>query len=179
MKTLGQLVWEARARRKWSLREVSRKVMGVSPALLSLIERDIHRPPAETIIHLAGLFRADIDRWCGAAGRLTPYSVACFAALATKSPESFRFLRDLVSKGKSELVHPFRFGKSGAEATLDYPSPEIQKAVRSAYATGAKASHHAEPYPTTANWRRSGGRCACWRMAKRKADEQWTTCSTG
>ena len=99
-KTLGQLVVAARRSRRKTLRSLAREV-DISAALLSLIERDKHRPPSRVITRLAGALGGDADQWCGLAGRIAPDIEANLAGLAKEDPESYRlFLRTLPARGR-------------------------------------------------------------------------------
>jgi len=89
MGTLGQAVYEARKRLRRTLHVLSGEI-GVSPALLSLIEQDKHVPPNELIVKLAAALGGDADQWCGLAGKLTPDAQSKLAALAKDDPIFFR-----------------------------------------------------------------------------------------
>jgi len=89
MKSLGQTIYEFRKREQKTLHALSRKI-GVSPALLSLVEQDKHVPPKELIVKLAHALNGDADRWCGLAGKITPKAEATLAEIAKNDPLFFR-----------------------------------------------------------------------------------------
>lgn len=97
---LGKAISGARAVRGKTLRGLSAEV-GVSPALLSLIEQGKHEPQPELIVTLANVLGADADGWCALAGRVQPDVESDLASLARRDPAAFKsFLRTMVDKAR-------------------------------------------------------------------------------
>jgi len=79
----------------------------ISPALLSLIERDLHVPPKEVLVRLAGVLEGDADQWCGLIGTITPDTEAALARKAVENPDFFRTM-----VGQSGVLTHGRSGRS-------------------------------------------------------------------
>jgi transcriptional regulator with XRE-family HTH domain len=97
METLGQHIVAARSRAHKTLRSLAKEA-GISPALLSLIERNKHQPYKELVVRLAGLLNADADYLCALVGRITPAAEKHLAELAKGDPQ---FFRSMVSRLRS------------------------------------------------------------------------------
>jgi transcriptional regulator with XRE-family HTH domain len=89
MGTLGQELVAARTGQGKTLRGLAREA-GISPALLSLIERDKHVPDKGLVVRLAALLNADGDYLCALVGRITPRAEEHLAQIARDDPEFFR-----------------------------------------------------------------------------------------
>ena len=97
MLSLGRTISEARKKHRKTLHVLSEEV-GVSAGLLSLTEQDKHVPPKELIVKLAAALGGDADRWCGLAGKVTPYVEAKLAEIAKDDPILFRSM--IARKGR-------------------------------------------------------------------------------
>lgn len=73
-------------------------MVGVSPALVSLIEQNKHQPQPELATKLAIALGADPNRWCAMIGRLEPSVESQLVDLARNDPEAFHMFRTLVSR---------------------------------------------------------------------------------
>ena len=80
---------EARKKMHKTLRQTAREV-GVSPALLSLIENGLHRPSKELVVNLAVALDGDGDLWCGLLGEITPDAEKRLSSIARDDPAFFR-----------------------------------------------------------------------------------------
>ncbi len=94
MKTLGQHIVAERKKQSKTLRKLAAEV-NVSPALLSLIERDKHQSSKEVVVRLAMALNSDADRWCALIGKITPDAENQLAKLAENDPV---FFRNMVSR---------------------------------------------------------------------------------
>jgi len=92
-KSFGNLLHDARRAKKQTLRALAAEV-GISAALLSLIEQEKHVPPKEVIVRLAEHLGADSTEWCAAAGQITPDAERKLARLARDEPLYFRKMLD-------------------------------------------------------------------------------------
>jgi transcriptional regulator with XRE-family HTH domain len=70
--------------------------LGISPGLLSLIERDRHRPRKQLIARIARLLGEDADDWCALAGVVSPQTEAMIAKVAREKPLFFRQMMDRI-----------------------------------------------------------------------------------
>lgn len=87
--TLGQDIAASRHQAHKTLRQVAADI-GVSPALLSLIERGKQKPSAQTVVKLAATLGGDADLWCAKLGKLTPEAEGQLADIAKDDPGFFR-----------------------------------------------------------------------------------------
>ena len=89
MDSLGTRIVGKRREKCDTLRHVAAEA-GISPALLSLIERDRHKPSPQIIVRLATVLGGDADEWCGLLGKMTPDTESELARIASKDPVFFR-----------------------------------------------------------------------------------------
>lgn len=95
--TLGTEIRKTRTGIHKTLRSTAKEA-DISAALLSLIETDKHVPPKEVIVRLAYLLDADVDRWCGLAGKITAEAEESLARLARENPEFYRYFRTMIDR---------------------------------------------------------------------------------
>lgn len=95
--SLGRVIVDARKSKRYTLRGLAKRV-GISPALLSLIERSEHRPKREVLAKLAAQLDGDVDQWAGLMGRITIDAEQAFATLAKEKPEIFRMMRSMLDR---------------------------------------------------------------------------------
>ncbi len=93
MSTLGRELVAARAGQHKTLRGLAKEAE-ISPALLSLIERDKHVPGMALVVRLAGLLNVDGDYLCALVGRITPAAEKHLAQIAREDPKFFRSMVD-------------------------------------------------------------------------------------
>jgi transcriptional regulator with XRE-family HTH domain len=86
---LGKMLHEARRAKKKTLRGLAAEI-GISAALLSLIEQGKHVPPKELIVRLAEHLGGDATQWCAIAGQVTPEAERKLAQIARQDPMFFR-----------------------------------------------------------------------------------------
>ena len=114
-RTLGDIIHDARARLKLTLRDVTKK-LEITPSYLSDIENDRRVPSEEVLAKLATLLQLDVDDLMARAGRFgenavrymmrTPAAGVLFRRLAEgkASGETVDMLLDLANReiGKKE-----------------------------------------------------------------------------
>ena len=91
--SLGKSLHEARRAKKKTLRGLASEI-GISAALLSLIEQGKHVPPKELIARLAQHLGGDPTQWCALAGQVTPDAERKLAQIAREDPIFFRSMLD-------------------------------------------------------------------------------------
>ena len=101
MRTLGIEIRETRHRQKLTLRATA-EMAGISPSLLSLIERGEHAPERDTVASLARALSVDEDRWCVLAGKI-PQDIELvfeqsFISRTREEPEFLRTMRQILKK---------------------------------------------------------------------------------
>lgn len=77
--------------------------VGVSPALLSLIEQNKHVPQADLVCKLATVLGSNPDAWCAMIGRLNPAVESRLVDLARNDPKAFHLFRTRLSNGSGGL----------------------------------------------------------------------------
>lgn len=103
---LGEQIVKARAGRRKTLRGLAAEV-GVSPALLSLVEQGKHEPQRELIVTLATVLGEDADAWCALVGRVRPDVESELARVARDDPAGFRsFLRTMPDRARRPCRDP-------------------------------------------------------------------------
>jgi transcriptional regulator with XRE-family HTH domain len=91
--TLGDEIRTTRDRAGRTLGQLAR-ALDVSPALLSLVERDRRAPSRDLLVRLARELNADGDYWLGLAGTISPEAEKSLAKLARTEPHFFRRLAE-------------------------------------------------------------------------------------
>ena len=97
MRTLGIEIRETRHRQKLTLRATA-EMAGISPSLLSLIERGEHAPERDTVASLARALSVDEDRWCVLAGKIPQDIEQSFISRTREEPEFLRTMRQILKK---------------------------------------------------------------------------------
>lgn len=90
-RTLGETIRAARREEKMTLRATAKEA-GISPGLLSLIERGKHNPSPEAVAQLAHVLKRNPDVWCAFIGKVAPDVQSRLAELARDNPMILRTL---------------------------------------------------------------------------------------